>query len=327
MMMGQARIRFRLSDDGRKRSLLADGDGDRDQAIWQEPDDKDLHLFGISDDTEDGSACVSLDLRRVSIEPNTSKLFDADFTFEISKKRWDLCWHVVPTWRQLIQVATEVRDLEDAAAREKAAVREAERQKADEAEARFMATPSARAEKIEASYATIDGFEFSILFDDAGKEAKRRAEQDLEQMKETNRAALGSWIRSFGNDNQRKRVELNLLPWQEAYDAMDAYLYQRLDGFAPYEKIPAAEVCKNEPRCKIKFKSLDATELTAAEFDRFEEIQAKVGDPGPMWVEFQLREHTAECQHRTVMRRGVIVKFAQGSLRFKREFLLAEKSR
>jgi hypothetical protein len=74
-----------------------------------------------------------------------------------------------------------------------------------------------------------------------------------------------------------------------------------------------------EQPCKVKFQSVDATELTAGEWEQFSRLQAAV--PG---ATFQLREHRAQCETAVEpkIRRGAIVKFAMGQLTFKREFAL-----
>ncbi len=70
--------------------------------------------------------------------------------------------------------------------------------------------------------------------------------------------------------------------------------------------------------CKVKFKSVDATELSAREWEQFSKLKAFAPT-----AQFVLREHHAQCERgEPLMKRGVIVKFQVENLTFKREFAL-----
>lgn len=79
------------------------------------------------------------------------------------------------------------------------------------------------------------------------------------------------------------------------------------------ERMVTAEICE------VKFKSFDATELTADEWERYSAIRVAIPD-----AQFQLREHQAHCEslETPVIKRGVIVKRTVERLAFKREFAL-----
>lgn len=60
-----------------------------------------------------------------------------------------------------------------------------------------------------------------------------------------------------------KRLSAELLPWQEAYDSLEAHLYLPLKDFPVYQWFSVEEVCKCVETkfldaCKPTFKSTDA---------------------------------------------------------------------
>lgn len=325
----QARIFYLLSDEGRKRLLLRHGDGRREQVFYGTPSDSDIELFKI-----DSHNRVSLDLRTAylsGIVVGTAWHIELDENSAETSSA-NILWDIVPTWDDLIGFArtaaihaARLEEEHDRLANEQTAEREA-------VGAAFLANPDARADQIQEKTVIVDGYHFwrnEWESDPVVKEALARAARDTEEQRAANRRTLAAYIENSGSDNQRQRLAAGLLPWQEAYDYMETELYMPLWGIPEYQRFTPEEVCKcvetgflGEP-CKPKFKSVDATELTAEEWDRLSQIKALVPN-----ATFQLREHQADCMAFVppMIRRGVIVKIAVDNLRFKREFALYETS-
>jgi len=319
----QARIFYLLSDAGRKRLLLRGGDGKREQIAYGTPTDSDIDLFTIDSDNR-----VSLDLTKSKFTPLVvSTAYHQEFgEFVPYDEVETLVWDIVPTWDDLIEFAHGVaaRAAKDEEEHDQMALQqEAERRAVAEA---FLADPEARAGQIQEKCVIVDGLsfwrsDFSPVFD----EAVARHERDVEERRNVNRRTLANFVENHGSDNQRQRLAAGLLPWQEANDSLEAHLYSPLKDFPEYQRFQDEEVCKCietnflDRVCKPTYKSADATELSATEWERFTAIKKCV----PL-ATFQLREHSAACMAfvPTVVRRGVIVKFAVDSLKFKREFAL-----
>jgi len=321
----QARIFYLLSDEGRKRLLLRGGDGKREQIAYGTPTESDIDLFEIDSDNH-----VSLDLTRSNCNPHG---FSTAYHLEFGEDGPDaddpstLLWDMVPTWDDLIGFAHAVaaRAAKDEEEHDQS-MRESEAERQAVAKA-FLADPNARAYEVKEKYVTVDGFSFGwgeFASDPVFDEAVARHERDIEERRNVNRRTLANFIENHGSDNQRQRLAAKLLPWQEAYDSLEAHLYLPLKDFPVYQRFTVEEVCRCrfppdsfEQFCKPTFKSTDATELAAAEWETLAAIKKCV----PL-ATFQLREHRAAClsELSPSVRRGVIVKFDVDNLKFKREF-------
>jgi len=315
-----ATISYRLSPQGRQDSLRKGGNGKKEQKQTDEVQPTDIWLFEIDDD---GNA--TFDATR------SPEKFPTD-EFHVSSKPdflgWmDIEWDIAPTWGQLLEFARWVNGVELRLAEEHegSLVAQALEVNAEEhaVGANFLSDPNARAEKVEEDSVTIAGIDFwdsKIV-----EEAKRRWAADREKIKQENRSTLAGWIREHGTDNQRQRLDAGLLPWQEASDGLEQYLFEPLTAFPLYERFDRTEVCKcvgdeyQAKVCEVKFKSFDATVLSAEEWDRYTHIRDAVPD-----AQFQLREHQAACHsvENPLIRRGVIVKRTVGWLTYKREYAL-----
>jgi hypothetical protein len=317
IMNEQAVIRYHLSHRGRKDSLRQGGNGKREQFGLGFVSPTDLELFDVD---EEG---------RVSLDATTApKEFEADnkhhYEAVAGAPTLMVLWDVVPTWGELLRFARWSRDIREQQELERGVELQLEEAEKDRVAYAFLADPNARAEKITEDHITIAGHDFWSTEERVVVEARARSARDIEELKKANRATLAEWTGKYGTDNQRQRLAAGLLPWKEVYEAAEEHLYGPLAAFPPYKRFEIEEVCEClrgslDDACKVKFQSVDATELTAEEWEGYSRIQAAVPD-----ATFQLREHRAQCvtAFDPKIRRGVIVKFTMGQLSFKREFAL-----
>ena len=311
----QARVRYRLSEQGRRESLRQGGDGRALQEVQCVVPDADLDAFTV---TEGGS--VGLDLAEV-YEPVWGPVFEVP----ADKARWimigdedaqTLEWDVVPSCEDLVATARNMKAAEAQVASVNAGLENQKKQIGDE----FFADPNARATVIEKDYVVVGGHRFK-KFHAVGLEARDRWRADQEAIKKANTATLMEWIQQHGTENQRQRLAAGLLPWKEAYEEAEESFFAALAEFNRYARFEPQEVCRcmnpDMETCEVKFQSVDASELTAEEWEQFAKIKATVPN-----AQFQVREHRAQCVSTTepVVKRGVIVKFTLGNLTFKREF-------
>jgi hypothetical protein len=312
-----AQISYLLSDKGRKDSLRQGGDGKLVQRVTGRINEADVDAFDIDDDGN-----LSFDLTPTTIEfacafnvPDILPAHKAEFT-----KEFRIVWNVVPAWDDLVEIVKRFKsefDIQDAA------FQESEKRKAQITTA-FLADPKARATKLLRTMVQIDGAWFSEG-EAAYDEARRRFADDQDALKQANRATLHDWITVHGSDNQRQRAWAGLLPWKEAAETAESYLFRPLDEFPLYKRFEVSEVCGCFPEtCELKFTTIDAEELTAEEWEQLTRIKSVV--PA---AQFQLREHRAQCEtvKEPVIRRGVIVKFTLGRLPFRREYALTIESK
>ena len=304
-------IHYYLSEQGRRDSLLKGGDGHFKQTMAGSINETDIEMFSV-----DASGLVFFDATTIPTtcwwwvcEPPTTK----GRVVAHDNGEAQLHWDIVPSWEDLLSIAREVKDQNDEM--------QAKREQITEA---FTNDPKARAIKIEQHHVIVDGEKFDVKHP-LYVVAHNRWNQDQAELKQRNRATLADWIKQHGSTNQQQRLAAHLLPWNEAYQTATEYLYSPLQPFPLYERFSREEVCECQrdeyisKTCDIKFQSVDATELTADEWDQLSQIQAVVPD-----ATFQLREHRAACFNVVgqKVRRGVIVKFTLGELGFKREFAL-----
>ena len=315
----QARVGYYLSELGRKDSLVKGGDGKREQVLAgfiTNPED--LELFEVEENGQ-----VLLYVTKAFVD-------ETDQRYSARTKRpsdlWgrrEIEWHIVPSWEDLLSVARSQEERRvQLGVTAKDIAEEEERAAADPAVEVFLADPTLRAERIEEDWVRIGGHDYwgeSLV----AVEAKQRAARDLEELRTANRITLTAFIQEHGTENQRQRLAAQLLPWDEAYAALADHLYAALGECPLYQRFDIKDVCvcwhMGKEACDIKFRSVDATTLTAQEWEQLAKIRSAVPD-----ATFQLREHTARCasDDKPQLRRGVIVKLAFERLTFKREFAL-----
>jgi hypothetical protein len=314
----QARIKYLLSEQGRRDSLKKGGNAQRIQEVTGTVANADLECFSV-----DLEGNVSFDLAgEFDFMEQPSRDFPSN------KGRWvrkgegyiveEVQWDVVPSWEDLVAIARQFKRDHD-----QSAAYQAEQLKETEAIGNaFLKDPNARATTVAKDHVVIDGRRFEG-FTPVVNTARKRWQRDQDELKKANRATLAEWVGQHGTENQRQRLAAGLLPWQEAYEAAENYLFAPAAAFQLYQRFEIEDIClcvrMGDDFCDPKFQSVDATELTADEWEQFARIKSAL--PG---AQFQLREHRAQCKsaENPEMRRGVIVKFTMGQLTFKREFAL-----
>jgi hypothetical protein len=319
-MSVEVRIRYLLSEQGRRESLLNGGDGHRIQEVTGDVDESDLACFNVDDD---GNAGLDL-LGSFHVFSQPALEFSDRARWQDSshtQHEYEIHWDVVPSWDDLMDIARQLKKDADNTAGF-AAEREKAKEQAGDA---FVKDQRARATSVAKDHVLIGEHRFD-RYHPVGMAAHRRWQHDQDELKKTNRATLAEWVGQHGTENQRQRLAAGLLPWKEAFDAAEDYLFRPAEGFRLYERFEITDVCLCLSRaegetCDVKFQSVDATELTADEWEEFSRIKSHL--PG---AQFQLREHRAQCASVTEaqVRRGVIVKFTMGQLAFKREFVLTQ---
>ncbi len=235
----QARIAFSLTEEGRRDSLRRGGGGRRLQEMVGMVPDADLSVFSVD---EEGNASFDVTASITNIEAIEGFVFLEAAEFLLPTKarfvEGNIHWDEVPTWEELLQVSREVKKWRDAE-ESRAASYEINRSKAAQ---QFLADSAARATRVTERHVVVDAHWFENN-EEVAIEARRRIAGDQEAARRANRVTLATWIQEHGTDNQRQRRKAGLLPWKEAYDALECYLYAPLKGFAPYDRFEIAEVC------------------------------------------------------------------------------------
>ncbi len=242
---------YRLSEAGRKASLLSGGNGREDQELSIDIPITRLHLVHV-----DPNGVARLKLRpRYEIEGNQRIVrIDAPPVYDIP-----------PTIEALFQDAARNHELEALYYAQRSAER-ANRQETEEEWRRrvaqeFLADPSQRAMTSPAPttrQCVIRTERGRVHFDakrnrGAGRqvplEAFRRYQADLRERKArayANRAAhaivhsereriVHDWIRAHGTPDQRERLTVGMLPIEEGIDAMAADAFRALAQIPEYE--------------------------------------------------------------------------------------------
>jgi hypothetical protein len=311
-------ISFKLSDRGRKRLLLAGRGSAQEHTFVGEVTEADVDIFEVS---PDGASLIA----DVSLVPDVPPQSDKYQVIGIAGKGCEISWHTVPTWADLMDLARWVRNWHAEQEREEFDAQLADDKRRAEVAAQFLNNTSARAENVPkkgGGPVTINGY----VFHDAEvvEEANKRKQKDADDKRAAQWKVLSKWIKENGSYNQQQRLAAGFLPFMEAYEAMENYVFAALDGFPLHERFKTSEVCKcieyevSKNHCKPRFESKDATELGPEEWECYEQIRAKL--PG---AKHQFRVHEAECTIEPTQRRyGVIVKVNVDSLGFKREYAL-----
>jgi hypothetical protein len=316
----EARIQFNLSAAGRRDSLRSGGNGARAQEMTGPIDPEQLDAFDVDEqgrvffDATKTPTEVIVEQWNVVVAVRGQKEIHAQADAEVE-------WNVVPAWVDLVGLAQCLKQWADGLDNQYVLEMESQARHETEVEQMFLSDPHARADKLSEDYVEIAGCTFWNT--NVVREAHARAAKDLEEQRQANRATLTRWIQEHGSENQKQRLAAGLLPWAEAHSELEKGLFALLDEFPLYERFNVDEVCicpqMGGESCGLKFQSVDATELTADEWVRFDAIRTSIPD-----AQFQLREHRAKCRTRTEaeIRRGVIVKRSVDRLTVKREYAL-----
>ncbi len=314
----EGRISFTLSEKGRKRLLLAGGGSAPRHISRGQVGETDVDLFDVA---ADGTS-LTFDVCNVPDPPPNTGKYEI---FAAAGAGYDLFWHIVPSWDELLELTRWVRDWSTKREREEFDAQLASDKDRAEVVARFLSDPGARAENVPkkgGGPVTINGY---VVHDpEVVEEANTRKQRDADEKRAAQWEVLSKWIKEHGSENQSQRLEAGFLPFDEAYKAMENHVFAPLVEFPQHKRFAVKEVCKcieyeiRKQHCKPRFESKDATELGPEEWQVFQRIRAALPN-----AKFQFRIHEAECDVSPPQRRyGAIVKLGVKRLGFKREYAL-----
>lgn len=325
-------ITYSLSQEGQIASLRAGGDGKKAQAATGVVSLDDALALGLQV-SHDGA----------SLTPNPLMLQESGEPTNSSISMWKSLYFDEPrTFDQLLAKAKEIQIERERLLKEEAdrkAAEKAETQRKRESIARkFLADPGARGKR-EGGYFYFESERFTQgeVYDEmerraqADKDAVAREEREREEAKT---AYIAQWVREHGTDNQRERLEANLLPRSEILAIIKGRVFAALDDkFSRYEKITAGQVretcsdacaCEREyeEACEVTFDSGDQAEAAPHEWDQIKQMRALLPD-----AQFTLRWHEGICDdgdcpegHGRIERHGIYVKLQVGPFTFNREY-------
>lgn len=160
------------------------------------------------------------------------------------------------------------------------------------------------------------------------KQREADLQREYAERDDANKTNICDWIRDHGSESQQARALEGLLPEKELLGAVRDWLFAPLDGFARYERLDDGDARHAEgcyTGAPISYKTADADELTAAEFERLKalrEVAKTLAEP----AEVQAREHRVWCKRGEcpdmTLRRSVLVKIDWNGHALSREYAL-----
>lgn len=343
-------VAYRLSEAGRKMSLLSGGDGRGQQKLFVEIPAARLHLVVVD---PNGRA-------RLKLQPRF-ELVDG----EVVRREGATTYDVPPTVDDLFKEAARNHELEARFQLERSQSRhrrrDADRERRTQVAEAFLSDASHRAMVHPAPtpkrcfMATSGG---RLLFDaatdvglarDLPQEAYRRFRTDLRVRKEQNlhvraqqlaqhaqkRRVIADWVAEYGSEDQRGRHSAGLLPAAEVIEALAD------EAFAPVADIPlyalnGVVVLEAHVRAvtgranlsilpsELQVVGVDAASASAAQWAAMRQLQARLPD-----ADVTLREHRLSWrQDPAVPARpvyGVLVTRQMGPFTLRREFAAPER--
>ncbi len=318
--MTNVTIHYLLDEDGRKDSLVKGGNGQEHQVLRGEVEltEERLAYLNVREDGQlvvGGGWALSSALREV---------------LGVTYSAYQSCYYSTPEellaglGAQAAQKKTEeeVEAAERKARREHEAaenmVRQAKMRAKIEAEGPAAgidifenvrySVPEDLVEAVKAEISTRS--ERRRLADEAAREAKLQAEQSRKEH-------LWAHIREHGTDEQRERLDVGMLPHDEAVESLRERLFAPVDARPLYRRIEDKDVCDEGQ--KVTYKTIELDEATADQWTALKAIKAQV----PEGSELTIREHRAFCEcegHSKVVRYGILVKITDGPITLSREY-------
>jgi len=344
---------YSLSEEGRKASLLAGGNGRAVQEVTIQVPANRLHLV-----TVDASGRAHLKLR---------PRFELNAEQRVVKIDSLPAYDVPPTVDDLFREAGRNHQLEHAFHAERSAARRAQRdadqQRREEVAGSFLADPTQRAlcrPSPSPQRCFVDTPDGRLVFDvrqDHGSarlvppEAFRRWRADLrsreEWRKQETAAQIAShahkkqvvaeWVAQYGTSQQQARQAADLLPMEEVIEAMTDQAFEAGVGFERYPFDGAARLqrrLRQLPQytnavitpANVTIFNTDAVKATEAQWALVQELQRVFPD-----ATVALREHRiswkGDAQAPTLTMYGVIVTRKVGPFDLRREYAAPESQR
>jgi hypothetical protein len=344
---------YSLSEEGRKASLLAGGNGRAIQEVTIQVPANRLHLV-----TVDSNGRAHLKLR---------PRFELNAEQRVVKIDALPAYDAPPTVDDLFREAGRNHQLEHAFHAERSAARraarEAEEQRREQVAGSFLADPTQRAMHRPTptpQRCFLDTPDGRLLFEvrqDHGSarlvppEAYRRWRADLRAREEWRRQetaaqiashahkkqVVAEWVAQYGTPQQQARQVAGVLPMEEVIEAMTDQAFEAGNGFVRYAFDGAARLqqrFRELPRyasvvvtpANVTIFNTDAVKATDAQWVRVQELQRVFPD-----ATVALREHRiswkGDAQAPTLTMYGVIVTRKVGPFDLRREYAAPESQR
>lgn len=335
---------YHLSEEGRKTSLLAGGDGKAVQQIELQVPASRLHLVSVD---RQGIA-------RLKLHPR----FDRDGERGIVRLDSAPLYDAPPTVEDLYRAAARNHELESAYSAERSAERmkrrESDRETRENVAASFLADKSQRALTHPApspKRCALPSPRGNIRFDvatDVGiakevpSEAHRRFRRDLQERREHNqqervaqlalheekRRFVEDWIKSLGTDDQKRRQAAGVLSLAEGVEAITDSVFSPLADSPRYAKDGVqrlrglrATTSDSAPLTTgdLLVTTVTAKAATSAQWKSLEDIKARVPDATTVLKRHRLSLKT-DAATPSVDVFAVLVTLRHGPLTLRREY-------
>ena len=338
---------YRLSEDGRKASLLAGGDGRAVQQLSIEVPTSRLHLVGVDDDG----------VARLKLQPR----YERDGDQHVIRSDMPPTYDSPPSIEDLYKEAARNHELERVYHQQRSAVRterrDAHRQLRIQLAQVFLSDRAQRAlahpaPSLKRCY--LAGAHGRVLFDvssddglakDVPPEAHRRFRTDLRGRRDDNlrqraeqlalheekKRVIAEWIAAHGTPEQRSRQAAGVLPMPEAIEAMadeafaaiadhDRYVRDGVDRLqAHLRQVPTYATAVLSP-ADLVVTSKDAGQATAAQWALVQRFCAALPDATVTLRMHRLaRKGDADAPTLTVY--GILVTRKVGPFTFRREYV------
>jgi hypothetical protein len=347
----KAIVQYQLSEDGRKASLLAGGDGRMTQTLTIDVPVNRLHLVEVN---EQGSARLKLrprfelDAEQRIVRKDSMPLFDAPPSID------DL-YREAARNHQLSRAHVSQRTLRRTTQEEVHRERQLALAKA------FLSDPTQRAllhppptptrcylgteerRKVSFDVKLSDGIAREVPAEAfrrfradvrALKQQKRHQRSDHDAVHEDKKRRIAEWLATHGTPDQQERFAAGLLTLDEARDVIAALDFEALNHLPKYQRNGAARLqahLRQFPQyadvvvtdLELNVQTRNAPSATAGEWASMQQIREAVPDAT---VTLREREYSWKRDHSapSITIHTVVVTRKAGSVLIRREFVLAE---
>lgn len=172
----------------------------------------------------------------------------------------------------------------------------------------LVSVVQAEFDRLRAEY---DAEEARLRQDEKDKEAARAA------AKQARDEHVLNYVKEYGTASQRERLEADLLPISEAYDACRDATFAAYSDFDRYKKMTSSEVRDEyDDYSDVEFVTEDCMSATDDQWVKMKELRAV--DPS---ANVTLKKHIALIDDEIKEERyGILVEIKSGPVRFSREF-------
>lgn len=160
--------------------------------------------------------------------------------------------------------------------------------------------------------------------EDAARREQLAAAEKAEAGKKaaTLKLALHKWIDRNGEESHKKRFKEGLLAEGEIFSLVEESVFEPLEDFARYSKMPKASICRCSCFEDVKRTYESGATLSDVQYERFTEIR----EAAPRGAVFEIRTHRAKCPSCScaeVVQSGACVVIEWNGYPLTREYTLA----